>query len=143
MKASPALTVLVSALALLALAPPESWADPRRDALLAELLTQAKKEEPGLARFSAERGATFYRATHKGGKPGTASCTACHGGSPQEKGKTRAGKDIDPMAVSKTPTRYTDREDVEKWFTRNCNDVLGRACTAREKGDFITYMLGQ
>jgi hypothetical protein len=136
-----ALIVVVSALAMLA--PSESSADPRRDTILAELLAQAKKDEPGLARFSAERGAVFYRATQKGGKPGTASCTACHGGSPQEKGKTRAGKDIDPMAVSKTPARYTNREDVEKWFTRNCNDVLGRACTAKEKGDFITYMLGQ
>jgi mono/diheme cytochrome c family protein len=136
-----ALIVVVSALAMLA--PSESSADPRRDTILAELLAQAKKDEPGLARFSAERGAAFYRATQKGGKPGTASCTACHGGSPQEKGKTRAGKDIDPMAVSKTPARYTNREDVEKWFTRNCNDVLGRACTAKEKGDFITYMLGQ
>jgi hypothetical protein len=32
---------------------------------------------------------------------------------------------------------------VEKWFTRTCQDVLGRACTAQEKGDFITYMMGQ
>jgi hypothetical protein len=25
----------------------------------------------------------------------------------------------------------------------NCNVVLGRECTAKEKGDFITYMMGQ
>jgi hypothetical protein len=141
MKASHTLTVILSTLALFA--PPESHADPRRDAILSELLAQAKKEEPGFARFSAERGAALYRATHKGGKQGTASCTACHGSSPQEKGRTRAGKDVEPMAVSRNPARYTDREDVEKWFTRNCNDVLGRACTAKEKGDFLTYMLGQ
>jgi hypothetical protein len=141
MKASHALTVIVSVLGLLAAS--ECYADPRRDTILTELLAQAKKEEPALARFSAERGAAFYRATHKGGKQGTASCTACHGNSPQEKGRTRAGKDIEPMAVSRNPARYTDREDVEKWFVRNCNDVLGRTCTAKEKGDFITYMLGQ
>ncbi len=47
------------------------------------------------------------------------------------------------MAVSKNPARYTDPDNVEKWFGRNCSDVLGRACTAREKGDFITYMMGQ
>jgi cytochrome c553 len=141
MKASRALTIVVIALGLLASS--ASWADPRRDAILAELLAQARKDEPGLARFSAERGAAFYRATHKGGKPGTASCTACHGASPQERGKTRAGKDIEPMAVSKNAARYTSKEDVEKWFTRNCGDVLGRACTAKEQGDFITYMLGQ
>lgn len=116
-------------------------ADPRRDALLAEFLAQARKDEAGFARFVAERGAAFYRATHPGGKQG--SCTSCHGNSPLDKGKTRAGKDIDLMAVSKSPTRYTDRDTVEKWFTRNCQDVLARACTAKEKGDFITYMMGQ
>jgi hypothetical protein len=47
------------------------------------------------------------------------------------------------MAVSKSPARYTDQDNVEKWFGRNCSDVLGRACTAREKGDFIAYMIGQ
>jgi hypothetical protein len=118
-----------------------SSADPRRDAILAELLAQARKDEAGFTRFVAERGAAFYRATHPGGKQG--SCTSCHGNSPLDKGKTRAGKDIEPMAVSKTPARYTDRDTVEKWFARNCQDVLGRPCTAREKGDFITYMMGQ
>lgn len=135
-----AITLTLTVLGLLAGSP--SSADPRRDAILAELLAQARKEEPGFTRFSAERGAAFYRATHPGGKPGTASCTSCHGPSPLDKGKTRAGKDIEPMAVSKNPARYTDRADVEKWFTRNCQDVLGRACTAREKGDFITAMMG-
>jgi hypothetical protein len=134
-------TCLVSAvLGLLAGSP--SSADPRRDAVLAQLLAQARKE-PGFTGFSAERGAAFYKATQQGGKPNTPSCASCHGNSPKEQGKTRAGKDIDPMAVSKTPARYTDPENVEKWFARNCNDVLGRPCTAREKGDFITYMMGQ
>ena len=140
MKPSHVITVLIAVLGLLA---SPSYADPRRDAILGELLAQAKKDGPGFAGFSAERGAAFYKATQKGGKPGTASCTSCHGSSPQEKGKTRAGKDIEPMAVSKDPGRYNDRDNVEKWFGRNCNDVLGRACTAREKGDFITYMMGQ
>lgn len=140
MKPSHVITVLIAVLGLLA---SPSYADPRRDAILAEILAQAKKDGPGFAGFSAERGAALYKATQKGGKPGTASCTSCHGSSPQEKGKTRAGKDIEPMAVSKNPARYTDRDNVEKWFGRNCNDVLNRACTAREKGDFITYMMGQ
>lgn len=116
-------------------------ADPRRDAILAELLAQAKKDEAGFTGFSAERGGAFYRATHPGGKQ--ASCTTCHGGSPLDKGATRAGKEIAPMAISKSPARYTDRATVEKWFARNCPDVLGRTCTAKEKGDFITFMAGQ
>jgi hypothetical protein len=106
-------------------------------------LVQAQQAEPGFAGFSAERGATFYRATHTGGKQGSGACTSCHSNAPQDTGQTRAGKAIEPMAVSKNPTRYTDKANVEKWFTRNCNDVLGRACTAKEKGDFLTYMIGQ
>jgi cytochrome c553 len=118
-------------------------ADPRRAAILADLLAQAQQAEPGFAGFSAERGAALYQATHTGGKQGTGSCTVCHGKSPQDTGQTRAGKAIEPMAVSKNPTRYTDKANVEKWFTRNCQDVLGRACTAKEQGDFLTYMMGQ
>ena len=30
---------------------------------------------------------------------------------------------------------------VEKWFKRNCNDVLGRVCTPLEKGDVLSYLL--
>ena len=141
MKVAYVMLVLVVTLGLLGRA--AAFADPRRDAILADLLAQAQQAEPGFAGFSAERGAALYQATHTGGKQGTGSCTTCHGTSPQDTGQTRAGKAIEPMAVSKNPARYTDKANVEKWFTRNCQDVLGRACTAREKGDFLTYMLGQ
>jgi hypothetical protein len=30
---------------------------------------------------------------------------------------------------------------VEKWFKRNCNDVLARACTPAEKADVLAYLL--
>lgn len=118
-------------------------AEPRRDAILAALRAQAQQEDASFTDFSAERGAAFYGATHAGGKPGTNACTVCHGSRPQDTGQTRVGKTIEPMAVSKNPARYTDQANVEKWFTRNCQEVLGRACTAREKGDFLTYMMGQ
>jgi len=29
---------------------------------------------------------------------------------------------------------------VAKWFRRNCKTVLGRECTAQEKGDILTYL---
>jgi hypothetical protein len=118
-------------------------ANPARDAILAKLATQAKDENAAFAGFSAERGAAFYTATQPGGKPETPSCTTCHGDSPTQAGKTRAGKEIAPMAVSKTPDRYTDAAKVEKWFRRNCKSVLGRECTALEKGDFLTFMIAQ
>ena len=37
--------------------------------------------------------------------------------------------------------RFTRPDKVEKWFRRNCNDVLGRACTASEKGDVLAYLM--
>ena len=58
-------------------------------------------------------------------------------------GQTRAGKEIDPMAISKTPDRFTDPDKVEKWFGRNCNSVLGRTCTPLEKGDVLTFFIGR
>ena len=51
-------------------------------------------------------------------------------------GQTRAGKAIDPMAVSATPTRFSDFAKTEKWFTRNCKTVLGRECTRPGKRRF-------
>ena len=95
------------------------------------------------AQPSAARGKAFFMATHSGGKPDTASCTSCHGKDPRKSGRTRAGKSIEPMAVSVTPSRFTDAAKVEKWFGRNCKTVLGRACTAAEKADFIAFMAGQ
>lgn len=112
--------------------------DGARQTLLQELAAQAKVDG-----FSAERGAALFTSTFKGGKPDTPSCTACHGPTPKSKGETRAGKPIEPLAVSATPDRFTDPEKVAKWFERNCNSVLGRDCTPLEKGDFITFMLTQ
>lgn len=118
-------------------------ADPARDAILAGFAEEAKAADPAFAGFSADRGKAFWTATHSGGKPDTPTCTSCHGADPTAAGQTRAGKPIDPMAVSKNPMRYTDPAEVAKWFTRNCNGVLGRECTAVEKGDVITYLSSQ
>ena len=95
------------------------------------------------ATFSAERGKAFFMAKHTGGKPKTPACTTCHTTSPLKTGKTRAGKDIAPMALSKTADRFTDLKKVEKWFRRNCRSVLGRECTPNEKGDFLAFMISQ
>lgn len=120
-----------------------AMADTGRDAILAGFLAQARQEDPSFTAFSAERGKAFFHAKHVGGKPETASCTVCHTVNPQARGITRAGKEIDPIAVSGTPARFTDPAKVAKWFRRNCKSVLGRECTAAEKGDFITFMTGQ
>ena len=117
--------------------------DPARDAILAAFAVEAKQADAGFTGFSAERGHAFWTAAHTGGKPDTPSCTTCHTPDPTRAGQTRAGKQIAPMAVSKTPDRFTDSAKVEKWFGRNCNTVLGRDCTAVEKGDVIAYLSGK
>ncbi len=35
---------------------------------------------------------------------------------------------------------FTDTAKVDKWFRRNCNDVLSRECTAMEKADVWAYL---
>ena len=53
------------------------------------------------------------------------------------------GKTIAPMAVSANPERFTDEAKIEKWFRRNCKEVVGRECTAAEKADFLAWLVRQ
>lgn len=103
-------------------------------------LMQGYATEAGGSAFSAADGEAFFQASHTGGKPDTPSCTTCHTNNPAAMGQTRVGKPIEPMAVSANPKRFTDPAFVEKWFGRNCNTVLGRECTAKEKGDVLAYL---
>ena len=88
--------------------------------------------------FSAQRGRTFFSQTHGNDW----SCTSCHTANPLAPGRhVVTGKDIAPLAPAANPQRFTDPAKVEKWFARNCNDVLKRPCTAAEKGDVLEYLL--
>ena len=118
-------------------------ANPARDAILSALATEAKAADPAFAGFSAARGETLFTTKFASGKPETPSCSSCHSPDPTKAGQTRAGKEIEPMAVSVTPNRFTDPEKVAKWFGRNCGGVLDRPCTAVEKGDFLTFMISR
>jgi hypothetical protein len=90
--------------------------------------------------LSPVRGEAFYRSEHPG-KNGTAqSCASCHTANPKQAGQTRVGKRIEPLAPAANPQRFTDAAKVEKWFRRNCTDVLQRECSAQEKGDFIAWL---
>lgn len=124
----------------LALAAAPAIAGPRDD-ILATYAAVAKAADAGFAGFDAGRGKALYEQQNTVSAEAP-DCASCHTASPMKAGKTRAGKTIDAMAVSVTPDRFTDAEKVEKWFGRNCNTVLGRECTAAEKGDFITYLSG-
>jgi len=114
-----------------------AFAGPRED-LLAQYAAAAKTTG-----FSAARGQTLHNQTFSGGKPNTPSCTTCHGKDARSAGLALTGKAIEPVAVSAAPTRYTDPAKVEKWFKRNCTEVLGRECTPQEKGDWLTFVIGQ
>jgi mono/diheme cytochrome c family protein len=127
---------------LFAIGPGPAMASPQ-DAVLDALKAQAVTADSGFSGFSAANGKALFLATHSGGKPDTPSCSTCHTKDPHAAGQTRAGKAIEPMAVSANGKRFTDMDKVEKWFRRNCNSVLGRDCTAQEKGDFATWLIGQ
>ena len=88
--------------------------------------------------FSAERGEQFFKSR----RASDWTCASCHTQTPVQQGKhAQTGKPIAPLAPSANPQRFTDPAKVEKWFKRNCNDVLQRACTAQEKGDVLQYLL--
>ena len=134
--------LLIAAAALVA-ASATGMAAGGHDAVLAALTEAAKSADAGFQGFSADAGQALFMGTHSGGKPDTPSCTTCHTKNPAKSGKTRAGKGIDPMAVSANPDRFTDLKKVEKWFGRNCNSVLGRDCTPQEKGDVATWLISK
>ena len=99
-----------------------------------------------LAGYSAQAGSAAVRArgrqlfaTRHGREW---SCSSCHGAVPTQGGKHAAtGKPIGALAPAFNPERFTDAAKAEKWFRRNCNDVMGRECTAAEKADVLSWLL--
>lgn len=99
-------------------------------------------ENPAFKDFSATAGETFYHASVKHSSGSQISCATCHTSSPRNAGKhAKTAKEIPPLAPSVNKSRFTDSVNAEKWFKRNCQDVLERACTAQEKGNFLAYIL--
>jgi len=98
----------------------------------------ARAGTPGFSGFSAARGQQFFSSAHGNDW----SCTSCHTASPVAPGRhAKTGKEIAALAPAANPQRFTDAAKVEKWFKRNCNDVLGRICSAQEKGDVLAYLM--
>jgi Domain of unknown function (DUF1924) len=87
----------------------------------------------------AERGRVFF-TSRQGGEW---ACASCHGNPPIQPGKhASTGKPIAPMAPAANPNVFTDTAKVDKWFRRNCKDVLQRECSAGEKADVLAYLIG-
>ena len=70
------------------------------------------------------------------------SCASCHGAAPTQAGKHAAtGKAIGALAPAFNAERFADAAKADKWFRRNCNDVMGRECTYAEKADVLSWLL--
>ncbi|KVC47444.1 cytochrome C [Burkholderia ubonensis] len=84
------------------------------------------------------RGQQFFTTRH--GRDW--SCASCHGGTPTGTGRhVVTGKAIEPLAPAFNPARFTDAARTEKWFRRNCKDVVGRECSASEKADVLSWLM--
>lgn len=100
----------------------------------------AREAGVAVSALSPARGEALYRSEHPGKSGAAQSCASCHSANPKQAGQTRVGKRIEPLAPVANPQRFTDAAQVEKWFRRNCQDVLARECSAQEKGDFIAWL---
>ena len=101
----------------------------------------AAKEQAGFV-ASATRGQAFFnnKANIVAELP---SCSTCHTVNPAGLGKHAVtGKRIEPLAPAANAERFSELEKTEKWFKRNCKDVLTRSCTNAEKADFVAYLMG-
>ena len=86
----------------------------------------------------AARGQKLFTQTH--GREW--SCASCHGALPTQAGRhASTGKTIATLAPGFNAERFADAAKTEKWFRRNCNDVMGRECSAAEKADVLAWLL--
>lgn len=91
---------------------------------------------------SAQRGAAFFRQQF-GNSAKMPSCASCHSDDPARAGRhVVTDKQIKPLAPAVNVERFTDPAKVEKWFGRNCKEVVGRECSPAEKADFIAFVSG-
>lgn len=112
-------------------------ATPRQ--LIQSYAEAALRQAPGY-QPSARRGAELYGRRY-GVSEKMPACASCHSDSPARAGRhVVTGKAIKPLAPRVEAARFTDRAKTEKWFRRNCTEVLGRECSAAEKADFILFL---
>lgn len=97
-----------------------------------------KGYEAKSGKASSAHGEQFFNAKH--GKEW--SCASCHENPPNHDTKhIVTGKVIKSLSPNSNPDRFADQVKVEKWFKRNCNDVLGRECTSQEKADLLSWLM--
>ncbi|MBI4985768.1 MAG: DUF1924 domain-containing protein [Rhodocyclales bacterium] len=108
--------------------------------MLSAYAAEAGRAQPGFA-ASAERGRQFYSEKRSAAEK-MPSCATCHTDNPGAGGKhVITSKPIEALAPVAGSTRFTDTAKTEKWFRRNCKEVVGRECTAAEKADVLRFLL--
>lgn len=136
--------------------PVKTWSQALLHPLLSPLLIALALGAAGAARAStpAELLAGY---TAQAGKPADAargqqlfvtrqgrewSCASCHQSLPTQAGRhAGTGKTIEALAPAFNPKRFSDEAKVEKWFRRNCKDVMARECTPAEKADVLAWLI--
>lgn len=109
--------------------------------LLEGYRAEAARQSVGF-QASAQRGAEFYKRSF-GASAKMANCASCHTDSPAQPGRhVVTDKAIKPLAPAANAERFSDPTKVEKWFRRNCTEVVGRECSAAEKADFVAFVAG-
>jgi mono/diheme cytochrome c family protein len=116
--------------------------------LLAKYALDARKEaldageaNPKPVTFSVDAGRAFYLKRRTWEK-GEVSCSSCHTADPTKDGAhVQTKKPINPLALSKNPSRFNNAKKVEQNFSKHCVDLYQRDCTAQNKGDFLTYLI--
>jgi hypothetical protein len=99
-------------------------------------IQQLIREAPN--RPSPGEGELLYRSKGSNGL----SCESCHTPDPKKQGEHVSTKKlIRPLHPEVQSTRFADSAKVEKWFRRNCNDVLARECHPQEKANFLAWLM--
>ncbi|MDP4622701.1 MAG: DUF1924 domain-containing protein [Hydrogenophaga sp.] len=113
-----------------------SWAALAADTSPAQQLSHWTAQAGAPAQ--ADRGQALFNQRHGG----EWSCASCHGTPPTAQGKhASTGKSIAPLAPAFNARAFTDTAKTDKWFKRNCKDVLSRECSAQEKADVLAYLI--
>ena len=94
--------------------------------------------ETASGKASTARGQQFFNSKH--GQEW--SCSNCHSIIPNKATEhVVTGKSIEALAPSANAKRFSDPAKSEKWFKRNCKDVLSRECSTQEKADVLAWLL--
>jgi len=99
---------------------------------------KAQAKAAGVAAGDAARGQSFFNNTHGN----EWKCASCHGALPTGKGEHAiTHKVIEALAPAFNAQRFSDLAKADKWFRRNCKDVLARECSAAEKADVLAWLI--